>query len=210
MMHGRSFQRGSLRMAASTSRPVRCGIIRSRRTSPMSPSRSSTSSASRPSYARVTRKGPCSSFILMIRPMCGSSSATSTCAEVDTERMLDQRGDVLAITPQLVQELSDVRAGLHEHEQDGLGGQNRHDRHPLLMFEDDRDDFTPGGRSAKFVGGTDDGWDPRREILRIQSGNRLTVDQQAVATEDDGCVDTLALAQCGYQIANARHACSVG
>jgi len=33
-----------------------------------------------PSYAKVTRNGPCSSFIWMMRPTCGSSSTTRTWA----------------------------------------------------------------------------------------------------------------------------------
>src|SRR5687768_2289850 len=77
-------------MCLRTSRPLSWGIIRSRSTRPMSGSRASTSSASRPSYARVTRNGPCSSFILMMRPMCGSSSATSTCVVEPTDTIAGQ------------------------------------------------------------------------------------------------------------------------
>ena len=79
VMQGMFFQRVSERMCESTSSPLMYGIMRSSSTTDTSGSRSSASIASRPSPARVTSKGPCSSFILMMRPMCGSSSATSTC-----------------------------------------------------------------------------------------------------------------------------------
>src|SRR5436190_8742478 len=115
-----------------------------------------------------------------------------------------------AIAAQLVQELSDIRARLHEHEENGFGRQHRDDRETLLMLENDGDDFTASGGCAELVGRADDGRDTRSDVFGIQSWDDLAVDQEAVSPEHDGCVDPLALAQCGYQIANARHAGSVG
>src|SRR3982751_6830697 len=99
--------------------------MRSSSTRPMSPSRRSTSSASRPSYASVTSKRPCcSSFILMMRPMCGSSSATSAWIVLAASLTLDQGRDLLAIASKLEEELADVRLWLDQHEEDGVGAQD--------------------------------------------------------------------------------------
>ena len=112
---------------------------------------------------------------------------------------------MLAIPPQLVQQLPDVRARLYQDEQHRLDGQNRDDGDALLVLEDDGHDLAAGGRLAEVIRRNEDGGDPRRQILDVESLNGLTVDQEAVSTEHDGCFNSLALAQSGYQIADARH-----
>src|SRR6476659_5282469 len=165
-MAGRCFSRSSRFISASTSSPLRYGIMRSSRTSRMSSSRRRTSSASRPSYTRVTRKGPCSSFILMIRPMCGSSSATSACVR-GISFTLDEGRDVLAIATQLEEELPDVGLGTDEHEQDGVGIEGGHDRKPVPMLEHGGGQRTAVGGSAELVSRTNDRRNSRREIFCV-------------------------------------------
>src|SRR4051812_35843176 len=200
MMHGKSRQRSSLRIAERTSSPLKWGIMRSSMTRQMSPSRSSTCRASRPSYASVTRNGPCSSFILMMRPMCGSSSATRTWTVTS-----DQRGDMLAIAPQFVQQLPDLCAGLNEHQENRFCIQHRDDRHALTVLQDDRDRLTASRGAADFIRGANDRRNAGGEILGVEPGNGLAVDQQSVSSEHDGRIHSVALAQRGYQIANAGH-----
>src|SRR5918993_2868875 len=109
--------------------------MRSSSTRPMSPSRRNTSSASRPSYASVTSNRPCcSSFILMMRPMCGSSSATSAWI-VLVAFTSDQGRDLFPVASQLEQELSDVRLRLHEDEEDGVGAEHRCDGESVAVLE---------------------------------------------------------------------------
>src|SRR4051812_20591237 len=149
----------------------------------------------------------------MMRPMCGSSSATSTW-QLSFTRVSSasshQRRDLLPVATQFVHELADVRVRLRQNDEHGFRRQYGYDDDALTVFEDGGDQFaTPDGR-AKLVRRTDDGWDSRRQIFRIEARYHLAVDQQTVSTEYDGCIHSLALAQCRYQIANARHACSVG
>src|SRR3954464_2174295 len=127
--------------------------MRSSITRQMSPSRSSTWSASRPSYASVTRNEPCSNFILMMRPMCGSSSATSTwTGVVGTDS--DQGRDVFPIASKLEQQLADVGALRHENEEKGVARQHRNDGEPVSMLEDGRQQLaTPAGLTEVVRGG---------------------------------------------------------
>src|SRR6478672_4753532 len=207
MMHGRCFSRSFDRMRASTSSPLRFGIMRSSNTRSMSRSFSRMSIASCPSYARVTRNGPCSSFILMIRPMWGSSSATSTWRGcIPTGGRSDKGRHLLAIPPKLEQELADVRLRLHEHEKHCLGREHRHDHEATWVFEDACDERTTLAGGTKLVGSGNDGGHVCREAFRIQIRDRLAVDQEPVTTEDDRRFDTVALPNCGDEFADRRHA----
>ena len=58
----------------------------------------------------------------MIRPMCGSSSATRAWIESKAGRRGTTQGsDVLAITPKLEEKLTNVRTRVQQHQQHGLG-----------------------------------------------------------------------------------------
>src|SRR5512143_1433833 len=214
MTQGMSRQRSSLRIAVSTSNPLRCGIMRSSNTKEMSGSRSSASMASRPSYTSVTRNGPCSSFILMMRPMWGSSSATSTwhvgasLGRGRSTKSLDEGRDVFPVAPQLEEQLADVRARVEQNEQYGFGREHGDDSDAVTMLEDRGEQFSTARDRAEVSGADDDRRNTARDVLGVQTGAQLTVDQQAIASQHDGGVDSFTLPNGSDQITNARHSTS--
>ena len=66
-------------------------------------------------------------------------------------------------------------------------------------------DFATSGRLTELVGWADDGGDAGGDVVRRHAFSRLAVDHEAVAPENHGCIDPLALAQRRNQIANVRH-----
>src|SRR5882724_8908951 len=98
-----------------------------------------------------------------MRPMCGSSSATSTCRVLVTGsggvscgtvrcRPSDESGDVRAVAAQFVQQLTEVRRGLHEDEQHGVGGKARNHGESMLVFHDRSLQSAARGGGAELVG----------------------------------------------------------
>src|SRR3982750_2040095 len=109
----------------------------------------------------------------MMRPMCGSSSATRTRrgarAETRAEASSgagpaassgcgaviggsDQRGDVGAVATELEQELADVGRWANEHEEHGLGGERRDDGDSLRVLEHCGGRGASSSRGAELVG----------------------------------------------------------
>src|ERR1035437_453975 len=214
MRQGSAFHLGSLRMAASTSSPDRLGIMRSRSTSATSGYCSRACSASAPSYTSVTRNGPSSSFVWMMRPMCGSSSATSTCRFGVTGSggrgavrgpPSDESGDVRAVATQLVQQLAEVYRGLREHEQHGVGRDGGNHRESVLVLHDGGLQGAARGGCTELIGELDDRRNMRGDMLGIEAGDGLAVDQQAVASENDRRFDAFPLPDGRDEAANGWH-----
>src|SRR5688500_11319517 len=143
----------------------------------------------------------------MMRPMCGSSSATRTwrgCSLV-TRSISDEGRDVAAIATQLEEELGHVRARLHEHEQHGLLRKDRDDGHPLRMLEDGGHELAAARGAPELVGRADDRRNVRGDVLRIEIGDRMAVDEQTVATKHDRRLDPLSLPDGADEVANGGH-----
>ena len=61
-------------------------------------------------------------------------------------------------------------------------------------------------RGAELVSGSDDRRNARREIFCVEAGYTLTIDQQAVTSEDDRRFDPFPLSNRCDEVPNARHA----
>jgi len=122
----------------------------------------------------------------------------------------DQGGDVFPVAPQLKEQLADVRARVEEHQQNRFGRQHRDDRDTVAMLEHRGHEVATAGRRSEIVGGTDDGRNTRGDVVGVQSGADLTIDQQPVATQHDGGVDSFTLPDGSDQITNAWHPISRG
>jgi hypothetical protein len=112
---------------------------------------------------------------------------------------------VFPVAPQLEEQLADVRARVEQNKQDRFGREDRDDGDAGPMLENGREQISPTRGRAEFVGGRDDGGDARRHVIGIQSGVDLTVDQQPVAAQHDGGVDSFSLPNGSHQITYARH-----
>src|SRR5664279_4151195 len=132
----------------------------------------------------------------MIRPMCGSSSATSTWSRpAGSGTWSDERRDVRAVPPRLEQQLTQIRGGLGENEEDRVGVQDAHHRDAVSVLEDRGLQRAASVVRAEFVAGGHDLGDEGRQALRVDRGLYVTVDQQAIAAENDGGLDPFALAE---------------
>src|SRR5687767_7556754 len=100
----------------------------------------------------------------MIRPMCGSSSATSAC-RMGMSVTSDQGRDVFAIAPKFVEQLADVGLRPNQDEEDGVGTEDRDDRESVAMLEDRRRQRSARRGAPQLVGRSDDRRNSRREIL---------------------------------------------
>jgi hypothetical protein len=118
---------------------------------------------------------------------------------------LDEGGDVLPVSAQLEEQLPDVGALLHEHQKHRFRGQDGYDRVPCLVFEHRRQQFAAPGGPRQFFGGVDDRWDVRGNVLSVEIGDGLTVDEQAIAAEYDGGLDPFTLANGADEVANGGH-----
>src|SRR4051794_26321451 len=105
----------------------------------------------------------------MMRPMCGSSSATSACVR-GVSVTSDERGDVFAIASELVQQLADVRLRAHEDEQDRVRTEDGHDGEAILMLEHGGRERSPRRSGTELICGPDYRWNPRREIFCVEPG----------------------------------------
>jgi hypothetical protein len=117
----------------------------------------------------------------------------------------DESGDVFAIAAQLEQELSDVGARRDQDNQDGLRRQDGHDREAVLMLDDGSAQRASSRNATKFVGGADDGRNPSRNVIGLETGGYLAVDQQAIASQYDGGIDSISLPDGCDEVTNARH-----
>jgi len=118
---------------------------------------------------------------------------------------LDESGDVLPVSAQLEEQLAHVGILLNEHEKHCFGGQDRHDRVPFLVLEDRRQQLAAFGGTGQLFGGVDDRRDVRGDVLRVEIGEGLTIDQQAIAAEYDGGLDAFTLANGADEVANSGH-----
>src|SRR6185312_5952012 len=113
----------------------------------------------------------------MMRPMWGSSSATSAWIVGIALPALDKRRDVLAVAPELEQELTDVGAGLQQHEKHGTGREDRDDGESFGMLEHRRRQCPAPRRGPELVGGGNDRRNVRGDVVRDDMGHRLAIDQ---------------------------------
>ena len=118
---------------------------------------------------------------------------------------LDEGGDVLPVSAQLEQQLADVGTLLHEHEKHCFRRQDRHDGVPLFVFEHRRQQLAAFGGTSQLFGGVDDRRDVRGDVLRVEIGEGLTIDQQAIAAEYDGGLYAFTLANGADEVANSGH-----
>src|SRR5262245_57172620 len=142
----------------------------------------------------------------MIRPMCGSSSATSTWRCSIASGPLDQGCHVLAIPSQLEQELPNVRLRLHENKKNCFGRQHRNHDEPLWVLEHAGDELAALTGGTKFVGCGNDGGDVRGQSFGVEIGHCLAIDQETVAAEHDRRLDAIAMPDGGDEFAYRRHA----
>ena len=123
---------------------------------------------------------------------------------------LDEGGDVFPVAPQLKEQLADVRARVEEHQQNRFGRKHRNDGDTVAMLEHRGHEVATAGCRSEIVGGTDDSGNARGNVVGVQTGADLTVDQQPVTTQHDGGVDSFTLPNGSHQITNAWHPISRG
>jgi hypothetical protein len=118
---------------------------------------------------------------------------------------LDQSRDVLAIPADLIQQGTDVRVWSYQHNQDGVGVEDRNDGQAGLMFEDDRIQFSTGDGPTELFGWSDDRGDQSGEPFGINTGRTLRIDEEAVTSEYHSGIHTVPLANCAHKVSYARH-----
>jgi hypothetical protein len=112
---------------------------------------------------------------------------------------------VVAIAPELQQELSDVRLGRQEDEKDRFGRHRRDDGHAAAILEHGSEQFGTPHRGAQLVGGSYDRRNQSRYPLGVDPGYCLAIDKETVAPEHDGRFDSFALSNCSHEIPDACH-----
>jgi hypothetical protein len=117
---------------------------------------------------------------------------------------------VFPIAPQLEEQLADVRARVEKHQQNGFGREHGHDGDTVAVLEDRGQQLAVARGRSEVVGRSDNGRDPRGDVVGVQTGAELTIDQQAIATQHDGRVDPFTLPNGSHQITNVRHPISPG
>jgi hypothetical protein len=134
----------------------------------------------------------------MMRPMCGSSSATRTWRS-------DEGSDVATVAAELKEELANVDVRLHEHEENRVLRDHRDDRKAAWQLEHRRRQKTAPSGEAEIIGCRDNRRDVCGDFFGREPWNRLTIDQQAVAAEHDRSVNPLTLANRRHKITNGGH-----
>jgi hypothetical protein len=122
-----------------------------------------------------------------------------------SETMSDECGDVIAVAAKLEQQLADVGLRRYEHKEDGLRRHGGYNRNAAAMFEHGGEQLATLERGTQLVRWTNDWRDSRRNILWIEAGDGLAIDQQAVSTEDDRRFDPFSLPNRGDEITDTRH-----
>lgn len=113
---------------------------------------------------------------------------------------------MLAIAAKLEEQLSDIGVGAHQHDQDCVRIEHGDNGEAITVLEHGRHQHAAPHGVTEVVGGADDGRDPRREVLWIETRHALTVDQKTIAPENNGGFNSLALPDGAYEVSNARHA----
>ena len=75
----------------------------------------------------------------------------------------------------------------------------------MLMLQDGGLQGAARGGGAEFIGELDDRRHVRGNVLGIEFGDGLAVDQEAVAAEDDRSLDAFALPDGRNEVANGWH-----
>lgn len=113
---------------------------------------------------------------------------------------------MLAITAKLEKQLSHVGVGMHEDHENHVRVQDGYDGESGAVLEHGGDEAATLDGGAQFIGGGDDRGDVRREVVGVHAGHALAVDQQAVTSQNDGRVYSLASPDGAHEVSNAGHA----
>src|SRR4051812_3904982 len=116
----------------------------------------------------------------MMRPMCGSSSATRMWFTLVRESgMSDQGCDVAAVSTHIEEKPAEVRGGPQEHEEKGIVGKRRDDCVTFLVLEDRGVERTMHRCSAERFGFVNESGNARREVFVIEARRGEAFDQEA-------------------------------
>src|SRR5690242_12601733 len=147
----------------------------------------------------------------MIRPMCGSSSATSTwqVAAPASSPSADKCGNGVSVATEFEEEVSNIGVLLDEDEKERLLRQYGDDRVALFVLEYRRHELAATGGTGELFRGVDDRRDVRGDVLGVEVRQHLAVDEQPVAAEDDRRFDPFTLSNRAHEVANCGHRRSV-
>jgi hypothetical protein len=112
---------------------------------------------------------------------------------------------VATVAAELEEELADVGVGLGEDEEDGILGNDGDDGQTARVLEDGRRQLAATCRETEVVSRRDNQWNVSGDILGGQSGDRLAIDQQSIAAQDDRGVDPFALPDCRDEVTDGGH-----
>src|SRR3954463_7900950 len=118
----------------------------------------------------------------MMRPMCGSSSATRMWQSraVGSVMESDQGGDIAAIPTHGKEQATEIGRRSEKHQQQRVIGKRRYYGVACLGLENRRDEGTMKGHAAKGFRFSDEGGHAGREVFIVESRRRETFDQQPV------------------------------
>ena len=141
--------------------------------------------------------------------MCHVTATPARQARIGKEKRGKSRsnegGDIGAIAPQLIEQLSEVRRGLDQHQQYGVGRQTRQHGQSVLEFEYCREQCATLGGGTEFIGILNDIRNVCRHVFGINVWKGLAIDQQAVAAENYCGLNAITLPNRRDKIANGGH-----
>src|SRR2546430_11217662 len=154
----------------------------------------------------LTLNGPCSSFILMMRPMWGSSSATRMWQRrVAGSVTSDQSGDVAAVPAYIEQQPTQICRWPKQYEQQGVVSKCCYDRVSLLVLEYRCVQRTLNGRAAETLRLRHQCGNPCRQVFVVETRRGKTLDEEAVLSKHENGVNSGSLAERGGEISDVGH-----
>src|SRR5437762_6206473 len=154
----------------------------------------------------LTLNGPCSSFILMIRPMCGSSSATRMWQRrVAGSVTLDQGCDVAAVPAYVKEKAAEISRWTEQDQEQRVVSKGSDDCVTLLVLENRGVERSLNRRPTETLGFRDEGGNSGSEVFVVESRCGEPFDQQAVLSQHENGVNSRALAKRGCEVSDVGH-----
>src|SRR2546423_149009 len=154
----------------------------------------------------LTLNGPCSSFILMMRPMCGSSSATRMWQRcVAGPVTLDQGSDVAAIAAHIKEKPTQVGRWAQQNQQQRVVSKRSDDRVSLLVFQNRRVQRTLNCRATETLRFRNERWNASGEIFVVESRRGKAFNQESVLSEHENGVNSGSLTERGCKVSDVGH-----
>src|SRR4051812_32689319 len=143
----------------------------------------------------------------MMRPMCGSSSATRMWQSraVGSVMESDQGGDIAAVPTHVKEQATEISRRSEKHQQQRVIGKRRYYGVAFLVLENRRVERTMKRRAAKGFRFSDEGGHAGREVFIVESRRRKALDQEPVFPQHQNGVYPRTLSERAREISYIRH-----